>query len=63
MNPTEAVHALQSAGMTEAAIAAHVGVKQSTVNRIKHGREPGWSLGHALVVLAATRGKRRNASK
>lgn len=60
MTPAQAIDKLQRAGMTEAAIASQVGVLQSTVNRIKHGRDPHWSLGNALVRLAQA-GKRASS--
>jgi transcriptional regulator with XRE-family HTH domain len=60
MTPSQAIQNLQSAGMTEAAIAKHAGVDQSTVNRIKHGRDPGWALGQRLVDMAL---RKRRKSK
>ncbi|MBB1060394.1 helix-turn-helix domain-containing protein [Marilutibacter spongiae] len=39
--------------MTEVAIAAAVGARQSTINRIANGHmKPNWELGQALVALA-----------
>jgi hypothetical protein len=59
MTPTDAVQRLIQAGMTEAAIADKVEAEQSTINRIKHGREPRWGLGQALVLLAQRQKQRR----
>lgn len=39
--------------MTESAIGAAVGARQSTINRIRHGAmQPTWQVGHALVQMA-----------
>lgn len=39
--------------MTEKAIGAAVGARQSTINRIRHGHmAPTWEVGDALVKLA-----------
>lgn len=53
MNPSNAIAHLKLAGMTEVAIAAKVGSRQSTINRILHGgMKPNYELGKALVDLA-----------
>jgi predicted transcriptional regulator len=53
MTPAEAIEVLKGAGLTEAAIAAKVQVRQSTVNKIRHGlMSPSYSLGKALVDWA-----------
>ena len=54
MTPSEAIAHLKKAAMTEVAIAAAVGARQSTINRIVTGKQlPNWELGQALVQLAA----------
>jgi DNA-binding XRE family transcriptional regulator len=59
MTPTEAVIVLQRAAMTEAAIAEAVGVRQSTINKIKKGTiRPNWEIGDRLVTLAESVSKR-----
>lgn len=53
MTPSEAITVLQAHGMTEAAIGAAVGARQSTINKIKRGEMiPNWETGKALVDLA-----------
>lgn len=53
MTPSEAITSLQAYGMTEAAIGAAVGARQSTINKIKRGdMTPNWETGKALVDLA-----------
>lgn len=53
MTPSEAIEFLKAAGLTEAAIAAKVQVRQSTINKIKHGtNNPNYALGKALVDWA-----------
>jgi predicted transcriptional regulator len=53
MDPSTAIEALRTAGMTEKAIGALVGVGQPTINRIRHGdMTPNYVLGKALVDLA-----------
>ena len=54
MNPSEAIAHLKRAGLTEVAIAAKVGSRQSTINRIGNGvlKEPSYRIGKALVDLA-----------
>lgn len=49
--PTQAVLKLHGQGATEAAIAEAVGVNQTTINRIKKGAEPSYSLGVKLMAL------------
>lgn len=60
MTPSQAIERLQAEDMTEAAIGAAVGVHQSTINRIRSGREPRWSLGNALITLALVPRRRRS---
>lgn len=53
MTPAEAIDLLKGAGLTEAAIAAQVQVRQSTINKIRHGlMSPSYALGKALVDWA-----------
>lgn len=54
MEPKEAVEALIGAGWTEHRLAAEVGCKQPTINRIRRGavRDCMYSLGKKLVSLA-----------
>jgi hypothetical protein len=53
MTPAEAIDLLKGAGLTEAAIAAKVQVRQSTINKIRHGLMcPSYGLGRALVDWA-----------
>lgn len=53
MTPAEAIDLLKGAGLTEAAIAAKVQVRQSTINKIRHGlMSPSYALGKALVDWA-----------
>lgn len=59
MTPSLAIEALILSGMTESAIGEKVGARQSTVNRIRHGRmQPNYELGKALVDLASRRRKK-----
>ena len=54
MTPSEAIQLLLARGMTESAIGAAVGARQSTINRIKTGGMlPNWETGQKLVLLAA----------
>lgn len=63
MNPSEAIDRLKRAGMTEKVIAAAVGIRQSTVNRIRHGAmTPSYPVGKALVDMAYTDFTRQEAS-
>lgn len=51
--PAEAVETLRAAGLTEATIAARVGTRQSTINKIRRGlMNPTYAVGKALVDLA-----------
>lgn len=67
MNPSAAIELLRDAGMTEKAIGAEVGARQSTINKIRRGQmQPTYEVGRALVELAmsvqrkaARRGKRQ----
>lgn len=53
MTPTEAVHTLLAAGLSETDIAKRVGTTQPTVNRIRRGAmTPSYPMGKALVDLA-----------
>ncbi|KAF1005447.1 MAG: hypothetical protein GAK28_03199 [Luteibacter sp.] len=52
MSPSDAIHLLLSQKWTEARIAAAVGTSQPTINRIKQGTAPRYSLGEALIRLA-----------
>lgn len=57
MTPSEAINSLRAADWSEVAIAAELranGVQttQSTVNRIRHGMQPSYEVGKALVDLA-----------
>lgn len=54
MEPKDAVEALIAAGFTEHRLAAEVGCKQPTINRIRRGavRDCMYSLGKKLVSLA-----------
>lgn len=53
MTPAEAIEVLKGAGLTEASIAAKVQVRQSTINKIRHGlMSPSYALGKALVDWA-----------
>ncbi|MHC9085373.1 helix-turn-helix domain-containing protein [Luteimonas sp. RIT-PG2_3] len=53
MTPSEAIAHLKHSGMTELVIAAAVGARQSTINRIRHGQmQPTYGLGRALVDMA-----------
>lgn len=53
MTPAEAIEVLKGAGLTEAAIAAKVQVRQSTVNKVRHGlMSPSYALGKSLVDWA-----------
>jgi transcriptional regulator with XRE-family HTH domain len=55
MTPADAIDLLKGAGLTEAAIAAKVQVRQSTINKIRHGlMSPSYALGKALVDWAET---------
>lgn len=51
--------------MSEVAIAKAVGTSQPTINKIHRGviKEPGWTLGAALVVLAESPARRRRAAQ
>jgi ribosome-binding protein aMBF1 (putative translation factor) len=54
MNPSQAITKLKQSGLTEVAIAAKAGSRQSTINRIARGlMQPNWELGQRLVDLAA----------
>lgn len=53
MTPSEAILALTDAGCTESAIAQAAGTSQPTINRIKHGADPGYELGNRIVRLRA----------
>lgn len=58
MNPSEAIELLSKSGMTEAAIGASVGARQSTINRIRRGQmKPTYDVGKALVALAEEKRK------
>jgi len=62
MDPIAAIDELRAAHLTDEAIASAVGVRQSTINRIRNGkRRPSYVVGKALVDLAARRRKRRPA--
>jgi transcriptional regulator with XRE-family HTH domain len=53
MNPSSAIEVLIASGLTESQIGALVGARQSTINRIRHGRQkPSYDVGVALVRLA-----------
>lgn len=52
MTPSKAIARLLATGRTESAIASLVGTTQSTINRIRHGRDPRWTLGQRLIELA-----------
>ena len=53
MNPATAIERLRTAGLTEQAIGAAVGARQSTINRIRRGQmQPTWEVGRALVAMA-----------
>lgn len=53
MNPSLAIEQLRAAGLTEQAIGAAVGARQSTINRIRRGQmQPTYEVGKALVDLA-----------
>lgn len=57
MTPSEAIDSLRTADWSEVAIAAELranGVQttQSTVNRIRHGMQPSYEVGKALIDLA-----------
>ena len=51
MNPSANIIKLLNAGFTETAIAAAAGTNQSTINRIKHGGQPGFELGLRISRL------------
>ncbi|MGV8954802.1 MAG: hypothetical protein ACOH2M_27135 [Cypionkella sp.] len=65
MDPTQAVNALLSLGLTERVIGDLVGAHQSQVHRISKGAHPRYALGLALVQLAGKHVKRttRNRKK
>lgn len=53
MTPAAAIEALIASGRTEADIGSAVGARQSTINRIRRGRQKAnWDVGAALVSLA-----------
>ena len=53
MNPSDAIAALRTAGLSEVAIARQVSSTQPTINRIARGvSHPSYALGKALVDLA-----------
>lgn len=53
MKPSTAIELLIASGLTETAIGAAVGARQSTVNRIRHQKmQPTYAVGKALVDLA-----------
>lgn len=62
MTPAQAIERLNAAGMTEVAIGNAVGARQSTINRIRHGRDPHWTLGNAIVLLASAKRRRNRKS-
>ena len=59
--PRYAVQALVAAEWTESRIATACGTSQSTINRVKHGRQRSVSfeLGSALIRLAESQPDRR----
>lgn len=59
--PRYAVQALVAAEWTESRIATACGTSQSTINRVKHGRQQSVSfeLGSALIRLAESQPDRR----
>lgn len=61
MSPSTAIDRLRAAGLTEQAIGAAVGARQSTINRIRRQQmQPTYEVGKALVDLAeATERKAR----
>jgi len=70
MNPSTAIDVLRAAGLTEQAIGAAVGARQSTINRIRRNQmQPTYEVGKALVDMAqaaelmARRAARRKAAK
>lgn len=53
MTPAHAIEKLSAADWTEKAIGDAVGINQSSVNKIRHGRmRPSYEAGKALVDLA-----------
>lgn len=53
MTPKQAIQKLRSHGLSQAAIAEKVGVKQSTISKIQGGdRSPRYELGDKLVRMA-----------
>lgn len=53
MSPSSAIEALVASGLTEAQIGSAVGARQSTINRIRRGKQkPNYDVGAALVRLA-----------
>jgi len=66
MNPSTAIDVLRAAGLTEQAIGAAVGARQSTINRIRRNQmQPTYEVGKALVDMAhaAEQLARRKAAK
>jgi hypothetical protein len=54
MDPKTAILALLANDWTETRIAQAVGTTQPTINRIKHGGDPGYERGARLVELGRT---------
>ncbi|UXB42232.1 helix-turn-helix transcriptional regulator [Stenotrophomonas maltophilia] len=64
MDPIAAIDELRAARLTDEAIASAVGVRQSTINRIRNGkRRPSYAVGKALVDLAAARRRKRRPTQ
>lgn len=64
MDPIAAIDELRAARLTDEAIASAVGVRQSTINRIRNGkRRPSYAVGKALVDLAAARRRKRRPAQ
>ncbi|UQA69566.1 helix-turn-helix transcriptional regulator [Stenotrophomonas maltophilia] len=64
MDPIAAIDELRAARLTDEAIASAVGVRQSTINRIRNGkRRPSYAVGKALVDLAAARRRKRRTTQ
>jgi IS30 family transposase len=59
MHPAEAIAKLIESGLTEGAIGKLVGVNQSTINRIRRGQVPTWTVGKALIDAASGQKKTR----
>lgn len=64
MDPIAAIDELRASSLTDEAIASAVGVRQSTINRIRNGkRRPSYAVGKALVDLAASRRRKRRPTQ